>query len=108
MILRNLHWSHARFAMEPGVLLRVRIAPVGFAPAGDPELVESMARPIHQLGQMGIQFVFSSGEVEDRELDVGEGESRSKLRIVGPPKLNTFPRLIPRTDLFLSCSPNGA
>lgn len=43
LILRNLHWSQALFAMDPGVLLRVRMAPAALAPVDDP-VVESIAR----------------------------------------------------------------
>lgn len=60
--------------MEPGVLLRVRIAPVGFAPAGDPELVESMARPIHQSDEMGICFLLSGEEKSGKERGEVEDE----------------------------------
>lgn len=62
MIFRNLHWSQARFAIEPDVLLRVRIAPgwFGFALAGDPELVVSMTESIHQSDEMGA--ILQSGE----------------------------------------------
>jgi hypothetical protein len=39
--------------MEPEDLLRVRMAPGGLA-VGDPELVESMAPPLHQAGEITI------------------------------------------------------
>lgn len=87
LILRNLHWSHARFAMEPGVLLRVRIAPGGFAPAGDPELVGSMARPIHQSHELAICFLLSREEREEE----AKLRLRMRLRISDPPKYRSPP-----------------
>lgn len=71
--------------MEPGVLLRVRIAPVGFAPAGDPELVESMARPIHQSAEKGICSVISRGRKGKKRVRV-----ELRLRMIDPPK-QSFP-----------------
>lgn len=69
-----MHWSQARFAIEPADLLRVRTAPVGLA-VDDPELVESMAPPLHQAGDMTISALlwFGLGDFEGEEEMGGNG-----------------------------------